>query len=153
MKTGIIIYSQTGHTRQAAQRLRDALRNKGQECELLEVQVSNPKPETSIDKLEFTVKPSPEGYDRLVFASPVWAFSLCGVMKAYMAGLPSLGGKKISLFVTHHLPLPWMGGNNAIKQMKQLCLDKGGQVQSHAIISWNERRREVDIAGMLNRLA
>ena len=65
----------------------------------------------------------------------------------------ALGGKKISLFVTHHLPLPWMGGNNAIKQMKQLCEDKGGQVQSHAVISWNERRREVDIAGMLNRLA
>ena len=60
MKTGIIIYSQTGHTRQAAQRLRDALRNKGQECELLEVQVSTAKPEANIDKLQFTVKPSPE---------------------------------------------------------------------------------------------
>ena len=153
MKTGIIIYSQTGHTRQAAQRLRDAMRDKGQECELLEVQVSNPKPESSLDKLEFTFRPSPEGFDRLVFASPVWAFSLCGVMKAYMAGLPPLGSKRISLFVTHHFPLPWMGGSNAIKQMKRLCEEKGGQVESHAVISWNERRRETDIAGMLNRLA
>ena len=153
MKTGIIIYSQTGHTRQAAQRLGDAMRDKGQECELLEVQVSNPKPESSLDKLEFTVRPSPEGFDRLVFASPVCAFSLCEVMKAYMAGLPSLSGKRISLFVTHHFPLPWMGGSNAIKQMKRLCEEKGGQVESHAVISWNERRREADIAGMIDRLA
>ena len=153
MKTGIIIYSQTGHTRLAAQRLLNSLRQKGQEAELLEVQVSTAKPEANIDKLQFTVKPSPEGFDRLIFASPVWAFSLCGVMKAYMAGLSPLDGKRISLFVTHHFPLPWMGGNNAIRQLKRLCEEKGGQVESHAVISWNERRREGDIAGMIDRLA
>ena len=153
MKTGIIIYSQTGHTRHAAQRLMESLHAKGQECELLEVQVSNPKPESNLDNLRFSNKPATDEYDRLIFASPVWGFSLCGVMKAYMAGLHSLSGKKISLFVTHHLPLPWMGGSGAIKQMKRLCEDKGGHVDSHAIISWNERRREQDIASMLNRLA
>ena len=152
MKTGIIIYSQTGHTRQAAQKLLEALRSKGQEAELLEVKVSNAKPETDVNLVKFTDKPEILAFDQLVFAAPVWGFSLSAVMKAYLAGLPSLKGKKISLFVTHQLPLPWMGGSHAIRQMKTLCEEKGGQVGSQAVISWGEKRRERDIAGMLNKL-
>lgn len=152
MKTGIIVYSQTGHTRQAAQQLLDALRAKGSEAELLEVKISNTKPEGDVNRIQFTDKPETGAFDRLVFAAPVWGFSLSAVMKAYLTGLPSLKGKKISLFVTHQLPLPWMGGNNAIRQMKALCEEKGGQVISHAVISWGEKRRERDIAGMLKSL-
>lgn len=153
MKTGIIVYSQTGHTRQAARRLLDSLRQKGYDSQLAEVQVNNPKPEANTTRLQYTNQPATDPYDRVVFASPVWAFSLSGVMKGYLAGLPSLSGKKISLFVTHQLPCPWMGANAAIRQMKKLCEEKGGQVVSHAVICWNEKRREKDIAEMLNKLA
>jgi len=153
MKTGIIIYSQTGHTRLAAQKLLEALKKKGQDTELLEVKVSNLKPEANASLIEFTNKPEVDVYDRLVFASPVWGFSLSGVMKAYLAGISSLKGKKMSLFVTHHLPLAWMGGNKAIRQMKTLCEAKSGDVVSHAVISWSEKRREHDITEMVKKLA
>lgn len=153
MKTGIIIYSQTGHTRLAAQKLLEALKKMGQDAELLEVKVSNQKPESNANRIQFTNKPTVDAYDRLVFASPVWGFALSGVMKAYLAGVPSLKGKKVSLFVTHHLPLAWMGGNKAIRQMKALCEAIGGDVVSHAVISWSEKRREHDITEMVKRLA
>ena len=152
MKTGIIVYSQTGHTRQAAQKLLESFRAKGREAELLEVKVSNPKPETNVSLVKFTDKPEVEAYEQLVFASPVWAFSLSGVMKAYLAGLPSLKGKKISLFVTHQFPLPFLGGNAAIRQMEKLCEEKGGQVTASAVVSWSEKRRERDISDMLGKL-
>ncbi len=153
MKTGIIVYSNTGNTLQAARRLQEAMKGKGQEAELLQVRAGNEKPETDVSRVRLTEKPSPEGFDRLVFASPVWGFSLSGVMKAYLAGLPPLEGKKIGLYVTHHFPLPWMGGNTAVKQMKKLCEEKGGTVVSSAVISWNEKRRERDILEMLGKLS
>ncbi len=153
MKTGIIVYSNTGNTLQAAKRLQEAMKGKGLEAELLQVRAGNEKPEVDVSRVQLTEKPSPEGFDRLVFASPVWAFSLSGVMKAYLSGLPSLKGRKISLFVTHQLPLPWMGGNAAVRQMKKLCEEKGGTVVSSAVISWNEKRRERDITEMLGKLS
>jgi len=153
MKTGIIVYSNTGNTRLAAQILKTAMCKKGQDVELLEVNASNPQPETNMSQVKLTSKPAVDAFDKLVFASPVWGFSLAGVMKAYLAGLPSLKGKKISLIVTHRLSLPWMGGNTAIRQMKKLCKEKGGDVVSHAVISWNEKRREHDISDMQKKLA
>ncbi len=153
MKTAIIVYSQTGNTRQAAQKLLEALRSKGRECELLEVKVSDPKPEMNGSRVRLTQKPATEAYDQLVFASPVWGFSLSGPMKAYLAGLPSLKGKKVRLFVTHRLPLPWMGGSQAIGQMKKLCREKGGEVVAGAVVCWGEKRRERDLSDMLGKLA
>jgi multimeric flavodoxin WrbA len=153
MKTGIIFYSQSGHTNQAAQKLLNARKKKGWDCELLEVKASNPQPETNVDRVQLIDKPAVGDYDQIVFAAPVWGFSLSAVMKAYLAGVPSLKNKKISLFVTHQLPLPLMGGNMAIRQMKKLCEDKGGEVVAHAVVSWSEKRREHDLSEMLDRLS
>ena len=153
MKTGIIVYSHTGHTKQAAELLLDSLRTRGRDCELLEVKVSNPKPEANASRIQWTNKPDVEAFDQVVFASPVWGFSLSGVMKAYLESLSSLKGKKVSLFVTHQLPLPWMGGNAAVRQMKKICEDLGGQISAHAVVSWGEKRREQDLAAMVSRLS
>lgn len=152
MKTGIIVYSHSGNTRQAAQKLLETMLGKGCEAELMEVKAANPSPEIKISQVQLTAMPEVEGFDRLVFASPVWAFSLSGVMKAYLGGLPVLKSKEINLFVTHQLPLPWMGGNKAIRQMKTLCEAKGGQVTASAVISWSNKRRERDLTNMLRKL-
>lgn len=146
MKTGIIVYSHTGHTKQAAELLLDSLRARGRDCELLEVTVSNPKPEANASRIQWTNKPDVEAFDQVVFA-------LSGVMKAYLESLSSLKGKKVSLFVTHQLPLPWMGGNAAVRQMKKICEDRGGQISAHAVVSWGEKRREQDLAAMVSRLS
>lgn len=153
MRTGIIVYSNTGNTLKAAMRLLEALRAKGREAELLQVKTADPHPEKNMGSVQLTDKPSPDSYDRLVFAAPVWAFNLCGVMKAYLAGLGSLKGKQVSLFVTHQLPLPWMGGTKAVRQMKAICEGKGGKVDAQAVICWGEKRRETDIAQMLGTLS
>ena len=153
MKTGIIIYSSTGNTRKAARQLLEAIEKKGQQAALLEVKASNEKPEMDVKKIHLTEHPDPSGFDRLVFASPVWGFSLSGVMQAYLSALPSLKGKSVSLFVTHRLPLPFLGGNRAVKQMAALCREKGGTVGETSVISWSQNRREDDIARMVQQLA
>lgn len=153
MKTGIIIYSSTGNTRKAARQLLEAIEKKGQQAALLEVKASNEKPEMDVKKIHLTEHPDPSGFDRLVFASPVWGFSLSGVMQAYLSALPSLKGKSVSLFVTHRFPLPFLGGNRAVKQMAALCREKGGTVGETSVISWSQNRREDDIARMVQQLA
>ena len=153
MKTGIIIYSSTGNTRKAARQLLEAIEKKGQQATLLEVKASNEKPEMDGKKIHLTEQPDPSGFDRLVFASPVWGFSLSGVMQAYLSALPSLKGKSVSLFVTHRFPLPFLGGNRTIKQMAALCREKGGMVGETSVISWSQNRREDDIARMVQQLA
>ena len=110
MKTGIIVYSQTGNTLQAAQRLQEALRKKGGNAELLQVKCGNENAEVNPSRVRLTETPSPEGFDQLVFASPVWAFSLSGVMKAYLAGLPPLKGKRPPSLSPISSPSPgWAG--------------------------------------------
>lgn len=153
MKTGIIVYSQTGNTLKAAERLLEAMEKKGQEAVLLQVKASNEKPEMDLNRVILTERPAVDPFDRLVFAAPVWAFSLCGIMRAYLSGLPTLSGKKVSLFVTHAFPLPFMGGNRALRQMTALCQGKGGEVEAACVVSWARSRREGDIARMVEKLS
>lgn len=46
--------------------------------------------------------PDVSGYDAVIFASPVQAFSLAPVMKLYLSKLPSLAGKKVTGSMAGH---------------------------------------------------
>lgn len=152
MTTGIIIYSQSGNTLQAARRLMEALQKKGHGAEILQIKTQSEQPQMKKDTIQFIESPSPEAFDRLVFASPVWAFTLCGVMKLYLKGLPGLSGKPVSLFVTQALPFHWLGASKALQQMKALCLQKGAEVTATAAVSWSAKRREGDLLNMVETL-
>ncbi len=56
------------------------------------------------NSVELDVCPDVDKYDVLFFSSPVWAFSLSFVMKAYLQQISSLKSKKVALFVTKSLP-------------------------------------------------
>ena len=133
MNIGIIVHSQTGHTYSAAQKLQEKLTAKGLKANIEKV---TPKGEAhpGIKNLQLESKPEIKGYDGIVFAAPVWAFSLSPVMKTYLNGLDSLNGKKIAAFVTMGAPWPWMGGNRAIRQINQICEAKGGTVAATAVV-------------------
>lgn len=152
MKTGIIVYSQTGNTLQAAQRLLEAMKSKGQDAELIQIKIGNQKLEMNPKRVQLNYCPAVAGFDHLVFAAPVWAFSMCPVMKTYLDCLPSLSGKKIDCFVTHALPLHWMGGTRALAQMASLCKAKGGEVGGTFPISWTEGHREENINKMIGSI-
>ena len=152
MKTGIIVYSHTGNTLQAAQRLLDAMKGKGQDAELIQIKIGNQKLEMNPSRIQLNYCPAVAGFDHLVFAAPVWAFSMCSVMRSYLDCLPSLSGKKIDCFVTHTLPLHWMGGTRALSQMASLCKKKGSEIGDTCAISWTESRREGDMIKMIETI-
>jgi len=97
--------------------------------------------------------PDLSGFDALVFASWVEAFSLCTDMRSFLRQIPNLGKKKVALFVTQHFPFAWMGGNHAIRQMKAQCEKKGAIVVEAGVVNWSSSRREGMIFSLVERLA
>ena len=141
MKIGIVVYSQTEHTYSVAQKLQERLKENGKEVEIERV-VPKGEVNPGSKDIEFENLPDVEGYDALVFGSPVHAFSLAPAMKVYLEQVPSLQGKKVALFVTKGAPFNWTGGNQAINKMKNICQSKGGTVSGTGIVVWNKKRDE-----------
>lgn len=133
MNIGIIIHSQSGHTYTAAAKLQEKLASAGHKATIERLQpIGDAHP--GVTNLRLESYPETGAYDGLVFAAPVWAFSISPVILTYLTQLPSLKGKKIACFTMMGFPFTWMGGNHAIQQLKQACASKGGTVLSTAVI-------------------
>jgi len=144
MKIGIIVHSHTGNTAKVAQQLEKALAAAGNAVTMERVEA-----ESKETNVQGTVKlisiSDPIPYDALVFAAPVWAFSLNPVMKTYLAQLPAMQVKRAVCFVTHHFARPWMGGNRAVRQLKEALEAKGIQVLKTGVINWSGRDLDTQI--------
>jgi hypothetical protein len=152
MKIGMVIYSQTGNTLSVAQKLEEKLAAAGHDVTLEHLKtVGGTTPGAT--NVQFESVPSIEGYDALVFGSPVNAFSLAPGMNAYMKGLPSLGGKQVALLVTQGFPVKWLGGNRAVRQMTRHCEGVGAMVRESGVVNWGNKRREDMIVEVTDRLA
>ena len=135
MNIGIIVSSKTGNTLSVAEKLQERLQADGHNTVLEHLHASN-ESEMDPGKIELSSPPAINGYDMLVFASPVNGFRLGAVMQAYLESLPSLEEKLLAGFVTEGLPLPAMGGNQAIAGMQKLLNAKGGKLSATGIINW-----------------
>lgn len=148
MYIGIIVHSHTGHTLSVAEKLRDAL-NAGGNTAVLEQVVPLDDDTAKAGKTGLKAAPDTGKYDALIFAAPVWAFSLSPVMQVYLSQLPSLSGKRTELFVTQGFPAAWLGGNRAVGQMKKLCREKGAVIAGTGVISWAEKYRQIQIDAVI----
>ena len=152
MNIGIIVYSQTGHTLEVCEKLKERLIGEGHSVALEQVTVVGGRtPKTK--EFELEAKPNVENYDAIVFASYVEAFSLCAVMARYLKAIGSLEGKQVACLATQQFPYPWMGGSRAIKQMKALCRSKGATVQVTGIVNWAKSRREATMESAVAQLS
>ena len=142
MKKAIVIYSKTGNTRSVAQRLAESMHS-----EIYEVKAVSEDPNILLPQL--TDKPDVSGFNHLVFASPVHGFSLSKIMDAYLKQLNDLTGKSVDLFITHHFPFAWMGGNRALKQMRKIVETKKGIVGKTTSVNWTSKKREQVIDDMI----
>ncbi|MGS0972961.1 MAG: flavodoxin family protein [Candidatus Izemoplasmataceae bacterium] len=131
MKKAIVYYSKTGNTKSVVDRF--------QGFDVLEVKAESDDP--NHDPV-LTSSPSISDYEYVVFASPVHGFQLCKIMKAYLKQLGSLKGKKINLFITHYFRFAFLGGNQALKQMRKLVEEKEGQVDQMISVNWKAKDRE-----------
>jgi flavodoxin len=152
MKIGIIVYSYTGHTLSAAQKLEEAIKAAGHSANLERVEpvVDNPN---SNDPVQLKSSPDVTQYEAVVFASPVHAFSLSRVMKLYLSQLPDMTGKKVHCFVTQQLKWPWMGGNRAVRQITEACRAKGADVISGGVVNWSGKDRDSQIDDIVRRMS
>jgi flavodoxin len=141
MNIGIIVYSQTNNTYSVAQKLQNKLSAEGHQVNLERVEPAG-KVNPGEIKVNFNSQPDIDPYDALIFGSPVHAFNLAPAMNAYLNQIPSLQDKKIACFVTKGLPFDSTGGNQAIKQMKNVCRSRGGTVIGTAIVTWSMSRKK-----------
>ncbi len=153
MKIGIIVYSQTEHTYSVAQKIEEALLNRGHSVNIERIDTIDAK-QTDVNKIKLKKLPDLTKYDALVFGSPVHGFSLSRVMTCYMSQIPSLQDKNIACFVTNSMPFNSTGGNQTIAKMKKISESKGGTVSGTGIVVWNkDREKQISkIADELSRL-
>lgn len=142
MKIGLLVHSLTGNTLSVAEQLRDTLLKAGHTVDLrrLEPVGGENKNEIDINRIMFQPAPEISGYDYVILGAPVRGFSISPVLAAYLNKVSSLKGQKIDLFVTQAFPFSWMGGNNAIRQMKRACESKGAVVGNTAVVNWTKKK-------------
>jgi len=152
MKIGIVVYSWSGNTLSVGEKLAAELRANGHTAELVEVKVVGERAQGARE-FELDVPPDLASFDGIVFGSAVEAFSLSPVMKAYLKKkVGPLAGKRVACLVTQQFPFPWMGGGNAIRQMRRLCLAKGAEIVGTAVVNWAKARREKTTAVAIEKL-
>ncbi len=152
MNIGIIIHSYTGNTLSVAHKLKDILEAAGHSVNLEQVTAVNSDPKEA-QNVQLKDIPDISKYDLIIFGAPVWAFSLSPIMKLYLSQISSLQGKKIGCFVTQQLRFKFMGGNNAISQMKKACQSKGGSIYETGIVGWSHKQREARIEEVVQKLS
>lgn len=150
MFVGIIVYSKTGNTLSVANRLKQAFEKQGHTVTLEEIKAYVNEKNGQVTLLH---KPDPTIYDRVVFASPVWAFTLCPVMKAYLGELSQLRDTSVYGIVTQQLSVAWLGGTRAVKKMRRLCAGVGAQIIGEGVIMWSHPEREKQITELSERLS
>jgi NAD(P)H dehydrogenase (quinone) len=152
MKIGIVVYSQTGNTLSVSESLRERLACAGHEAALERLTPEGNAAKNSRD-IRFESLPDLSGYEALVLAAPVQAFSLCPAMAAYLPQMPELAGKKTACFVTKGFASAWTGGNKAIATMEKAVVEKGGEVCGTGIVGWMSREREKEIGELVEKMA
>lgn len=148
MKVGIIVHSHTGNTLFIAEKLQQAMKDGGHSVQVERVTAVDPQAK----KIELKDVPDISQYDTVIFAAPVWAFSLSPVMALYLKQVPRLEGKAIGCFVSQGLPFPWLGGTRAIRQMVTACEALGGTVYGTGIVNWTNKGKEKGIAQVIEGL-
>jgi flavodoxin len=152
MNIGMIIYSQTGNTYSVATKLEERLAAAGHSVNLERLQVVGEyKPGT--EDVQFETLPDAGQYDALVLGAPVQGFSLAPVMNSYLQQIASLQNKQVVCLVTEFFPYPWMGGNQAVRQMKNIAKSKGATVCGSGIVNWSRKRRDQQIVEVVDRLS
>lgn len=151
MKVGIIVFSKTNNTYLVAERLKTAFEEKGVDVEIQRIIPENDDPGVK-PPIVFTNKPEVSPYDMVIFGSPVWAFSLAIVMKEYLEQISSLQGKTVFSFVTKQLPSKLTGGTKANREIKSAVALKSGTVKKSFIISWKNKKREVEISNLIDEI-
>jgi hypothetical protein len=146
MNIAIIAHSQTGNTLSVALKLKSRLEETNHHVSL--VHIKNSEQQASLNQepsLNITGDELLQEYDAMIFAGWVQAFSLCLGFSSYLKKLPVLKAKQAHIYVTHHFPFAWMGGNHAISQMKSILNSHNITVNSTKVFNWSNKKNTQQI--------
>lgn len=150
MKIAVVIYSYTGNSFSIGQKIVRFLQSQNHEAQLIRVNVTDDQPSKTDVQLGNIESVAP--FDKVIFGSPVRAFSLAPAMVKYLKQVESLSGKTVSCFVTKQLPFSWTGGTSALKKMISLCVEKGSVIDKTAIINWSDKNRDRMIDDFISKI-
>ena len=150
MRIGLIIYSLSGHTWKVAEALRDCLAAAGREVTLARVEVTGIATRATEDAPLKTL-PSVEGYDAVVFGTPVRGGTIPSPMRRYLEQLPALQGLKGALLTTHFFRPDW-GSKQVVAALQSACEAKGAAICGAADVKWSGLGRGRKIKEAVERL-
>ena len=154
MKIGILVYSQTGNTLSVAGRLAEKLQSAGHEPVLVRISPIGEERMLQPDVgLKEAAMPDLGFWDALVLAAPVQGFALAPAARAFLARQPALPGIKAVCLVTMFFRFSWLGGNRAIRTMRQSLQDRGIQVMDSGVVNWSSPGRNRQIETLTDRLS
>jgi flavodoxin len=151
MNIGIIVYSQTGHTLLVATRLKDRLSDAGHGVTLERVETAG-KASPNDTSVALRTTPATDGYDALVFGSPVWGGRPAPPTVAYLEQIPSLEDRLVAILVTGAFP-PSVGRNQTIAALTELTESKGANVIGSGSVGWLSLNRKQQIRETVDSLS
>ena len=134
MKIGIVFYSFSGNTRRVCSFLRQRIAKENREVKLFDLKL---KKEASAffeqcRQAFFRVKPELKGsdfsieeYDYIIFASPVWAFTITPALRSYLEKIKNLNGKAVACFLTYG---SGVGSQKALRELQKTIEAKQGSL-------------------------
>ena len=131
MKIGIVYYSRTGNTRQAAKLLEEKLKGKNAEVDLIEIEHEK-RPgffaagKAASKQLKLPIKNTNfnmEKYDVIIAGSPTWAGSPSPFITMFMDKAEHIKGKKVAVFSTGMSPIDQR--QRFIEKMKNILTHAG----------------------------
>lgn len=154
MHLGIIIHSQSGHTASVARAIAEKFRGRGHEVDLKLLLTSGMSKPGSRN---FSICNAPEdeeiaSFDALLVGGPVWGFRASPVIREFLTWLKKLEGKKALAFVTHGLPWPTLGANQAIHAMNEDLRASGATVLPGEALHYFFGIRKAKLAEALDRI-
>lgn len=152
MKIALIIHSRTGNTLQVAVRIQEKLILMGYSASLLCIRPDH-EHASDIDDIHFTSWIDVRDYDGFVVGCPTHGGTMSQPMAAYLKHLRRFDHKKVNCFVTEFFPFPWMSGNQALAQLKEVCSKKGTSVNSSGVVNWFSLNRKDKIEQLSNDLS
>lgn len=135
MQIGIILFSQTGHTRRVALLAQETLNASGHAVTLHALEPVGQPGFSQDAQAPLQSIPPIEAYDALIFAAPVWGGNPAPPFLTFLNQTPSLQGKRVACLVTGFFPAQW-GCVQAIAKMSEIAQAKGAQLLGSASVSW-----------------
>ena len=135
MNIALVYYSFSGNTHSAVIFFRQALEEKTHQIQTVRLKLSREessffkqcrdaflKKEAELSGCEYSLKQ----YDFIIFATPVWAFTITPALRSYLSKADGLKNKKVGFILTFG---SGAGANKTKKELERILKDKGATVE------------------------